>query len=359
MIISSKLISYDGLDLLTSAVLILDKDERISYANTAAENLLDNSLRVLIKYRFSELFEDGMKLTRLFEDAYRKKFDEKRVNLVLKRHSKNLLNLNVVVTSLDYLDNPVLFEMRENVQQIKFHREERIRDQTQANKELIRNLAHEIKNPLGGIRGAAQLLEMELKIKKGIDLEEYTQVIIKESDRLKSLVDRFLVPHSGVKIDSVVNIHEVFERVRSVLLAEFPKGLFVNRDYDTSLPEFKGDKEQLIQAFLNISKNAVQAMNHRLNSNNAQLIFKSRIARSITIAQSRYKLALDLHIIDNGSGIPEDLKERIFYPLVSGKKGGTGLGLTIAQTFINKHKGMIEFESSPSLTDFRILIAIV
>jgi two-component system nitrogen regulation sensor histidine kinase GlnL len=266
--------------------------------------------------------------------------------------------VNVTVTPLDDIEHPVLIELRENVQQLKLDREERQLGQTQANKELIRNLAHEIKNPLGGIRGAAQLLELELPGQGLKDLREYTQVIIKESDRLQTLVDRLLAPHRRPQIVGDVNIHEVFERVRSLIVAEFPQGLSITRDYDLSLPEFRGDKEQLIQAVLNIAHNAAQALAERIEHRDAELIFRTRIARSVTIAKVRYRLALDLHIIDNGPGIPADLRERMFYPLVSGRDGGSGLGLTLAQTFIQQHSGVIECESRPGYTDFRILIAL-
>ncbi len=350
--------SLGGLDLLASAVLILDTQGRIAYANAAAETLLENSFKVLHRQKLSDLFVNGDKLALIFEQAMQRKFDEKREDLVLERIGRNALHLNMVITVIDDPDNPVLIELRENVQQVKLDREERILDQTQANKELIRNLAHEIKNPLGGIRGAAQLLEMELPAQGLKDLREYTQVIIKESDRLQTLVDRLLAPHRRPQIVGDVNIHEVFERVRSLILAEFPNGLKIVRDYDLSLPEFRGDKEQLIQAVLNIAHNAAQALAPRMVNGDAELTLRTRIARSITIAKVRYRLALDLHIVDNGPGIPSELKDRIFYPLVSGREGGSGLGLTLAQTFIQQHSGVIECESRPGLTDFRILIAL-
>lgn len=350
--------SLGGLDLLASAVLILDTEGRIAYANAAAETLLENSFKVLHGQRLSELFVNGDRLVLIFAQAMQRQFDEKREDIVLERIGRSPLHLHMVVSAIDDPDSPVLIELRENVQQVKLDREERILDQTQANKELIRNLAHEIKNPLGGIRGAAQLLELELPGQGLKDLREYTQVIIKESDRLQTLVDRLLAPHRRPQIVGDVNIHEVFERVRSLILAEFPQGLKIVRDYDLSLPEFRGDKEQLIQAVLNIAHNAAQALAPRIADGDAELTLRTRIARSITIAKVRYRLALDLHIMDNGPGIPAELKDRIFYPLVSGRDGGSGLGLTLAQTFIQQHSGVIECESRPGLTDFRILIAL-
>ena len=169
--------------------------------------------------------------------------------------------------------------MREYEQQLKLDREERIFDQSQANKELIRNLAHEIKNPLGGIRGAAQLLELELPDVHLVALREYTQVIIKEADRLQTLVDRLLAPHRRPHIVGDVNIHEVCERVRSLVLAEFPVGLTIRRDYDASIPEFRGDMEQLIQAVLNIVHNAAQALVDRIAAGDAEIVLRTRVAR--------------------------------------------------------------------------------
>ena len=225
--------------------------------------------------------------------------------------------------------------------------------QAQANKELIRNLAHEIKNPLGGIRGAAQLLEMDIQSR---ELTEYTQVIVREADRLQTLVDRLLAPHRRPHVVTDVNIHEVCERVRSLILAEFPRGLRVQRDYDTSLPEFRGDFEQLIQAVLNIAHNAALALAERIQQGDAQITLRTRVARQITVSKQRFRLALELHVIDNGPGVPESLKDRLFSPLVSGRDGGSGLGLYLAQTFVQQHQGLIECESVPGWTDFKIVI---
>jgi two-component system nitrogen regulation sensor histidine kinase GlnL len=258
----------------------------------------------------------------------------------------------VIVAQTDQTDE-VIVELLPIEQQTRQEREERLIDQAQANKELIRNLAHEIKNPLGGIRGAAQLLEMELDSK---DLMEYTQVIIHEADRLQTLVDRLLAPHRRPHVVGDVNMHEVCERVRSLILAEFPKGLKVVRDYDISIPEFRGDREQLIQAVLNIAHNASQALADRRSEGDAEIILRTRIARQVTFGKQRYRLALELHVIDNGPGVPDSIKDRIFFPLISGREGGSGLGLTLAQTFVQQHHGLIECESMPGRTDFKILI---
>ncbi len=345
--------SFVGLDLLASAVIVLSRDGAITYANAAAENLLESSIKALIGQKLISLFLNADELEAVFQQALEHQFADKRQDLTLERAGREPLHVHSIVTALEYSDTPVLIEFRENVQQLKLDREERILDQSQANKELIRNLAHEIKNPLGGIRGAAQLLEFELPKN---ELREYTQVIIKEADRLQTLVDRLLAPHRKPHIVGDVNIHEVCERVRSLVVAEFPNGLTINRNYDLSIPEFRGDQEQLIQAVLNIVHNAANALTEQIQAGGAQINITTRVARQVTLAKVRYRLALDLHIIDNGPGIPSDIRERIFYPLVSGRDGGSGLGLTLAQTFVQQHMGVIECESRPGCTDFRILI---
>ncbi len=350
------LIALDGLDLLASAVLVLNADGHVTYANPAAENLLESSSKALVDHTLSQLFANSGELEQMFQEALDHQFADKRQDMTLERLGRQPLQVHAVVTVLDNAETPVLIELRENLQQLKLDREERLLDQSQANKELIRNLAHEIKNPLGGIRGAAQLLELELPERHLKELREYTQVIIKEADRLQTLVDRLLAPHRRPHIVGDVNIHEVCERVRSLIVSEFPNGLKIRRDYDLSIPEFRGDKEQLIQAVLNIAHNAAQVLASRMKEGDAELTLRTRIVRQVTLAKVRYRLALDLHIIDNGPGIPPDIRDRIFYPLVSGRDGGSGLGLTLAQTFVQQHMGVIECESRPGCTDFRILI---
>jgi two-component system nitrogen regulation sensor histidine kinase GlnL len=275
-----------------------------------------------------------------------------RYDAQLLRTGNDPIPVHVIVAPTDAPDE-VLIELLPLEQQSRQEREERLIDQAQANKELIRNLAHEIKNPLGGIRGAAQLLQMEIESR---DLTEYTQVIVREADRLQTLVDRLLAPHRRPHVVGPVNIHEVCERVRSLIVAEFPRGLQVIRDYDISLPEFQGDKEQLIQAVLNIVHNAAQALSERIAREDATIRLETRAVRQVTIAKQRHRLALELHVVDNGPGIPEEIKDRLFSPLVSGRDGGSGLGLNLAQTFVQQHKGLIECDSEPGHTDFKIMI---
>lgn len=346
--------SYPGLDAVPNPVLFVRHPSlTIFYANPAAEATLAVSRRQLVGMSLHELFADPVELREMIGTVAGRLFDAKRRDLTLERPGHEALHVHAVVGTIDFEPGCVLLELLPNEQKMRSEREERLLDLTSANKELIRNLAHEIKNPLGGIRGAAQLLEFELPERA---LREYTQVIIKESDRLQTLVDRLLEPHRHPHIVGDVNIHEVLERVRSVVLAEFPQGLRIVRDYDASLPEFRGDKEQLIQAVLNIVHNAAHALGPRIAQGNGEIILRTRVARQVTIAKRLYKLALDLHVVDNGPGIPDDIRERIFFPLVSGREGGSGLGLTLAQTFVQQHDGLIECDSRPGLTDFRILV---
>ncbi|MEK8085224.1 nitrogen regulation protein NR(II) [Aquabacterium sp. A3] len=346
---------WSVLDHLASMVAIVEPDGRCLFANTTFEEVLGLSRRAVLGESIFDWFADSAMLREIVTAVARNEYATSRLQAELKRHPNlyaDALHVQVIVTRYGHGDQ-VLVELVEIEQQTRQDREERALDQVQANKELIRNLAHEIKNPLGGIRGAAQLLQMELDDKS---LIEYTQVIIHEADRLQSLVDRLLAPHRRPHLVGDVNIHEVCERVRSVILAEFPKGLKVWRDYDTSIPEFRGDREQLIQALLNIAHNAAQALSERLATHDARIVFKTRVARRVTINRQLYRLALVLHIEDNGPGIPETLRDRIFYPLVSGRDGGSGLGLTLAQTFVQQHQGTIECESEPGHTVFKITI---
>ena len=259
------------------------------------------------------------------------------------RPGREPLPLACTMTRIETPGLALLAELRPIEQQLRHAREERLVIEQQSARELIRNLAHEIKNPLGGLRGSAQLLERELDKP---ELREYTQVIIQEADRLQRLMDRMLTPHRTPRVEPV-GIHEVLERVRSLVRAEF--GLEIRRDYDPSLPELVGDREQLIQAVLNIARNAAQVRA-------TDISFRTRAVRQVTILRQRHKLALDLQVIDDGPGVPEEIQDRIFNPLVSGREGGTGLGLSLAQTFVQYHQGVIEFESRPGRTTFRILL---
>ncbi len=343
---------FAGLDLLASAVLVLDADLRVCHVNGASQNLLAVSERSLAGKRLTEVCPCSTSLQAALANAVSNNWSYTGQNVEMQRADGETLHLNCTVTPLLIEDESgarLLVELQPIEQQLAASREERLIEQQQASRELIRNLAHEIKNPLGGIRGAAQLLEHELN---NPSLKEYTQVIIKETDRLQDLMQRLLTPHRAMQ-PSTVNIHEILERVRSLLTAEFPGSLEVRRDYDTSLPELVGDREQLIQAVLNVARNAAQAM-----EGSGQIVLRTRAIRQVTLVKKLYRLALAIKVIDNGPGIPEPIRERMFYPLVSGRDGGSGLGLTIAQNFVQHHQGTIECSSRPGDTCFTIRLPI-
>jgi two-component system, NtrC family, nitrogen regulation sensor histidine kinase GlnL len=343
---------YQSLDLLATLVAVVGSDGAVMFANSALEDALGSSRRTIAGSNFPGFFTEPPVLQNALRSARINEFAALRYDARLVRQGSDPLPVHVVVAQTEQ-PGEIVVEMLPLEAQSRQDREERLNDQVRANKELIRNLAHEIKNPLGGIRGAAQLLDMEVESR---ELKEYTKVIIHEADRLQTLVDRLLAPHRRPHVVGDVNIHEVCERVRSLVLAEFPKGLTVVREYDTSIPEFRGDREQLIQAVLNIAHNACEALAERIAAGDAQLLFRTRVARQVTFGRQRYRLALELHVIDNGPGVPDSIRDRIFFPLVSGREGGSGLGLTLAQTFVGQHHGLIECESARGRTDFKILI---
>ena len=343
---------FQSFDLLATLVAVVDSKGKVLFANAALEDALGISRRAIVGSYFQDSFTEATQLPNTLHGVLGNEFSVSRYDARLKQLGHEPLPVQVIVTQVESRDEFVV-ELLALAQQVKQEREERLVELAQANKELIRNLAHEIKNPLGGIRGAAQLLAME---HASGELTEYTQVIIHEADRLQLLVDRLLAPHRSSHQVGDVNIHEVCERVRWLILAEFPLGLRVVQDYDASIPEFRGDREQLIQALLNIAHNACQALSGQIAAGQACLTFCTRIARQVTVGKQRYRLALELHVIDNGPGVADAIKDRIFYPLVSGRDGGSGLGLTLAQTFIQQHLGLIECDSEPGHTDFKILI---
>jgi two-component system, NtrC family, nitrogen regulation sensor histidine kinase GlnL len=341
--------AFSGLDLLASAVVLLDANLRIVHANPAAENMLEQSARVLHGQPFISQFVDAAPLAAQLAQAIAEQRGFWYQSIDLKRADREALHVNLLASPVDAGSVVLILEIRSIDQRLRVEREERELAQAFANRELIRNLAHEIKNPLGGLRGSAQLLERELERPA---LHEYTQVIIKEADRLQLLVDRLLTPHRPPRLGPV-NIHEVCERVRSLILAEFPD-LRIHRDYDSSLPELHGDREQLIQALLNIVRNAAQAVKGR-----GEIAIRTRVTRSVSVAKSFYRSALEVAVIDSGPGIPDELRERIFYPLVSGREGGSGLGLTLAQTYVQHHRGSIDCDSRPGRTVFRIVLPMI
>lgn len=334
---------------LTSAVLVLDRARQVIFANPSAEVLFEAS-RKRMHGLSAEVFFGGER-----EELELLHLVAKTGHRFSKREAKMLtLTGQPIVT--DYSVSPlpdglILIEAHPRDRLLRIEREEELLNRQASASGLIRGLAHEIKNPLGGIRGAAQLLERELP---SDDLKEFTRIIIDEADRLRNLVDRMMGPYRKPQI-SEVNIHAVLEHVRSLIDVEAEGRVELIRDYDPSLPEFNGDYEQLIQAVLNICKNAYQAL-IGANTENPSLTLRTRALRRITLGTEQHRLVACVEIVDNGPGIPPELIDTVFFPMVTGRAEGTGLGLSIAQSIINQHSGLIECTSSPGETSFQIYI---
>ena len=344
------------LDSLTTAVIVVDNDLRIDYLNPAAESILETSLSRVHRVKLASLLLETNQTLDTLQAAV------ETGQTYTRREAEFLLATGTRVT-VDYSVTPfgtentrLLLELQPRDRLLRISREEDLLTQQETTRILVRGMAHEIKNPLGGIRGAAQLLDRELS---DDSQKEYTQVIIDEADRLRGLVDRMLGPNRALKL-SPTNIHEVLERVRTLLEAESRGRLNFRRDYDISIPEFPGDKEQLIQAFLNIARNAMEAAFEYRDSPCSDepptIIFRTRVLRQFTIGQKRHRLVCRVDILDNGPGIPPDLLQNIFYPMISGRANGTGLGLSITQSIIGQHHGLVECESEPGSTDFIIFL---
>lgn len=337
------------LDHLNEAILLFDKDLLLTYINPAGEMLLADSAKHLLGNSIHKLFKTSHTL--LFDDLLQRlHLNEPLVDreLILERLNQSI-TVNLSATPLH--ENGELSEILIELQQVDRHlritKEEQLLAQQNTSRMLVRGLAHEIKNPLGGLRGAAQLLDLELQ---DPELKEYTQIIIAESDRLQDLMDKMLGPNKPAH-KSLLNIHEVLERVRQLVAAEANNTILLRTDYDPSIPELYADKNQLIQAFLNIVRNAVQAI-----KSDGEIVIKTRIQRHMTIGRKRYKLTIKIDITDSGPGIKPELMGQIFYPMITGRAEGTGLGLSIAQSLINQHNGLIECESEPGRTVFSIYL---
>lgn len=337
------------LDHLTNALLVFDESNRLSYINPAGEMLFAVSKRQLIGMRARSIFGQG---DRTIESDFKRALQQGEIltrrNLTLWTPTQpTTVNLTVVPIQEGEGVTSLLVEIEQLDRHLKISMEEQILAQQNAGRMLLRGLAHEIKNPLGGIRGAAQLLERELPDR---ELKEYTRIIMDESDRLQMLVDRMLGPNKPVSM-ALINIHRILERVRQLVSVEAPPGVRIERDYDPSLPMVMGDGDLLIQAILNIVRNAAQAVGEA-----GTLRIVTRIDRQITIGHRRNRMAVKIDIIDDGPGIPQGLLGQIFYPMVTGRAEGTGLGLSIAQSLINQHGGLIECSTEPGHTVFSIYL---
>lgn len=340
------------LDNLMSSVILLDDELYISYMNPAAEMLLAATQRRLSQHRVDEWLSSNI------SDIEALKTCLETGHPYTKREAK-LLTMSSEEITVDYSVNPIqlsegvllLIEIQARDRLLRIEREEELLAHHAATKNLVRGMAHEIKNPLGGIRGAAQLLEKELEDES---LHDFTHIIIDEVDRLRNLVDRLLGPHKLPTLESV-NIHAVLERVCALVAVESEGAVALIRDYDPSIPEFTGDSEQLIQAVLNIVRNAMQALSTS-GQPNPEIKLRTRAMRQVTLGAEKHRLVCCVDITDNGPGVPAEMLSTIFYPMISGRAEGTGLGLSIAQSVLNQHQGLIECSSEPGNTCFSLTI---
>lgn len=334
------------LESLKTATLLIESNLTVSYLNPAAENLLEASgnkvLGELVATLFSE--NDGLLDSISKNNAFTKR--EAQLNL----SSGQQITVDCAVTPME--SGRMVMELQSLDRLLKISREEGLIISQEHTQELIRGMAHEIKNPLGGLRGAAQLLANELPNQ---DLAEYTNIIIEEADRLGNLVDRMLGSNKLPNIQRI-NIHEILERVKTLIAVETSGKISIERDYDPSIPEIEGDKEQLIQATLNIVRNAMQALQSAESVASPTITLKTRSMRQMTIGTVMHRLVCRIDIIDNGPGISDKILNKIFLPMVSGRAEGTGLGLAISQSIINHHKGLIECTSESGHTVFSLYI---
>jgi two-component system nitrogen regulation sensor histidine kinase GlnL len=336
-------------EALITAVIVLDTSLCIRYMNASAEVLFAQSYQQVAGKPYQHLFHTD--LTQQYLNHVLAHNDPQ----TLRECTLRTLHEKVIIDCIasPYLPEDkvegVIIELIRVDQKLRISRETQLWKEQEATQTLVRGLAHEIKNPLGGLRGAAQLLESELA---NAELKEYTQIIIKEADRLQLLVDRMLGSSRQQNIEAI-NIHEILVHVHKLISVGLPEQVELHFDYDPSIPTLRADRDQLIQIVLNITGNAIKAV-----ANCGTILFRTRVLRQFTLNHRIYPLVMQLEIIDNGVGIPETLQDKVFFPMVSGWAEGTGLGLSIAQSLANKHKGLIEFDSKQGKTRFVLLLPI-
>jgi two-component system nitrogen regulation sensor histidine kinase GlnL len=337
------------LDSMGTAVLVFDTRFRLLSINQAGEVMLAHSARHVCGRTINELVLNAAEMIEQMTGTLGSGQIVNQRGCLLQLPDAANLRVNCTFTPMtDTAGNShVLVELRQIDHHLRIEQEERLITQQQATHELLRGLAHEIKNPLGGLRGAAQLLEREIS---DTGLKEYTHIIISEADRLQSLLDRMLGPRNLPDIQPV-NIHEVLEHVRELVQIEAGESLQIKPDYDPSLPDLQADRDLMLQSILNIVRNAAQAL-----ENVGRITLRTRIRRNFNIGSRKHRLVARIEVIDNGPGIKEELCKQIFYPMITGRSDGTGLGLSIAQALISHHQGLIECSSQPGKTVFTILL---
>jgi len=336
------------LDNISTALLSLDHELRLCYINPAAENLLEISGARSCGQPISELLQGTRELESVMYDALQTDQPYTRRKADLKLAGGRIITADYTISPVNEAEWPrLLMEVHPLDRYLRIDRDEAIRGHQETTRQMVRGLAHEIKNPLGGIRGSAQLLARELTTPSQL---EYTNIIIEEADRLTALVDRLLGPRT-TPTPAPTNIHELLERVCKLI--EVESGLQVCRDYDPSIPELSVDGELMMQAILNIARNAAQSL---AGTPDPELTLVTRTERQFTIGTIRHRLVLKIDVIDNGPGIPEGIRDQLFYPMISGRPEGTGLGLSFAQSIVHQHHGLIEFTSEPGRTVFTIII---
>jgi two-component system, NtrC family, nitrogen regulation sensor histidine kinase GlnL len=341
------------LDSLVTSVFLLDQSLRVDYLNSAAQTLLGLGPNQALGRSITELARGAETLSPLFERARQggEGVVQRELAWPAPGGVDRILDCAVTQIVLGQDNSRLLLEIEDITQHRRLTRENALLAQLGGSRLMVRQLAHEIKNPLGGLRGAAQLLEREL-----LDpaLREYTRVIISEADRLTNLLDSMLGPGRPPS-KQLINVHELLERVYHLLRSEAPEGVVVDRDYDPSLPPLTVDPNHIIQAMLNLGRNAIQALSGG-NVQSPRLILRTRAAINASVGAQRHRLAASIQFEDNGPGVLPEIRDTIFYPLVSGRADGTGtgLGLGIAQDLVSRHGGLIEFDSGPGRTIFVI-----
>ena len=344
----------DLLDALSTGIIMLDAQLCPIYANVAAQDLLAFSLNKARGRPFGDFLHDSNGLTTILRRSIEtgEAFADRELTVRPAGAPRDLRTLDVTITPLEgqITGTHLLLELADTTQRKRISRENDLLARLDGSRLMIKQLAHEIKNPLGGLRGAAQLLERELQ---QASLKEYTQVIIGEADRLAALVDSMAGP-SRLPQKANINVHEICEHVYHLLRAEARPGILVDRDYDPSLPNALLDRNQMIQALLNVARNALQAVGQEQSG--GKVLFRTRALSNVSIGSARHRLVASLQIEDNGPGVPDSLRSSIFYPLVTGRANGSGLGLAVAQELVTRNGGLIEFESEPGRTVFTLLL---